>query len=151
MIYLREIEYKHLDNCINLEHSDNFEVNCFVEKPIYMLAESYVLRHEWVAYGIFNYEEMVGIVRIRNKPVDGNKPYGFSELFIADNHKRKGYGSKAVKAILEKLKNENGFKTIKICVHEENNIALDFYIKIGFISEGRTSWSNDFIELSIAP
>jgi len=142
MINLREINYDNYLNCYELEHNDQK----FVESPVHILAEAYVGRRDWTAYGIYWHNDLIGMVSIRNVPVVGLRSYAFSELLIADNYRRKGLGRAAVKAVLHKLKNENGFTTAKICVHKDNEIARKFYMNIGFNEGTYTEWSDDFIE-----
>jgi diamine N-acetyltransferase len=145
MISLREIDYDNFIECVDLEHKDER----FVGSAVFTLANAYVVRHHMTTYGIYKNDTMVGLVQIRDKPSEHGNVYGFSEMFIADNHLRKGYGSEAVTAILNKLKYEKGFNTVKICVDEENEIAMRLYKKCGFIEGKRADFDNRYIEFSI--
>jgi len=144
MITLREVTDENYRDCYELQHADQQ----FVESPVHILAEAYISRHDWTAYCIYWHDELIGMTLLRNKPADGTKSYGFSEFLIADNHRRKGLGTAAVKAILHKLRTEHGFTEVKICVYEDNTTARNFYKKIGFQEGKPAEWCDAFIEYS---
>ncbi|MCL1883236.1 MAG: GNAT family N-acetyltransferase [Defluviitaleaceae bacterium] len=145
MILLQEIDEDNWLDCIELEH----ENRRFVESAVFNLADAYVSRHYMTAYGIYNECTIVGMVLVRNEPANYTKNYAFTEFFIADNYLRKGYGRKAVAALLAMLKNEKGFDVARICVDEENYIALKFFKKCGFIEESGACWDSRYIDFSI--
>jgi|GEM_PF-1771076 len=143
MIHLHEIDYENFVECIGLEHKDER----FVGSPLLTLASSYVSRHHMTTYGIYADETMVGMVQIRDKPSELGNIYAFSELFIADNHLRKGYGSAAVTVILDKLRREKGLTQFTICVDDENEIARNMYKMCGFREDKRVDWDERYIEM----
>jgi len=144
MITLKEIDNINFNDCIALERKSTK----FVGDATYVLAEAYSFREHSTTYGIYNDDTVVGLVTVGDV-TPKISTYGFTNLFIADNHQGKGYGKQAVAAIIEKCKNEHKSDIIQICVHEANDIALHVYKKCGFIEKKRAYWDNSFIELEM--
>ena len=145
-ITLRDINDDNFFACVELPH----ENERFVAAPVFVLADAYACRSYMTTYAIYCDEEPVGLVMVRNKPADHGKGYAFTEIFIADNHLRKGYGRRAVAAVLHKLKHDNGFDTAKITVDMENHIAQNLFKKCGFIAQGPSGWNEDYIDFAMS-
>jgi predicted acetyltransferase len=144
-ITLRDIDDSNFYVCAELQH----ENERFVVSPTFFLAESYAWRHSMTTYAINHDDEVVGLVQLRNKPATHERNYAITEIFIADNHLRKGYGQQAVAVILHKLKHDNGFATAKVSVDKENHIGQAFFKKCGFTAGGESAWNDDYIDFSI--
>lgn len=144
MIILREIDQSNFNECMGLERKSQK----YVGDSSYVLAEAYIYRQHSTVYGIYNDEQMVGLVTLRDRPT--LQKYSFTDLFIADNYQNKGYAKETVKKIIEKFKIEGKADTINLCVHETNGIALKIYKDCGFREIKRATWDNSFIECSMA-
>jgi len=81
-------------------------------------------------------DKLIGSISIHN--IDHLNRNAFIGIFIGEKeYKGKGYGTEAVRLILE-----YGFKTlnlhnIMLTVHSDNQAAINCYIKAGFREEGR--------------
>jgi len=146
MITLRDIDDDNFNDCVDLALEDER----FVGSATYVLAGAYACRHYMTTYGIYKDNEVIGMVQVRNKPANHEKGYAFSEIFIAKNHLRKGYGQQAVAVILKKLKHDNGFESARVCVDVENPISQNFFKKCGFTEVGKASWDDRYIDYSIS-
>jgi len=142
MIHLKEIDQSNFNECIALKRKSEK----FVGNAVYVLAEGYTFKHHSTTHGIYNDDIMVGMVTVMDKP-SNNRAYGFTNMFIADNYQRKGYGKQAVAVILDKFQKQRKADTVELCVHESNKIALSIYKNFGFIEIGREAWNNKFIKL----
>lgn len=143
MIYLRDIDQSNLYDCVSLER----KIQKYVADATFVLAEAYTFRHNSTAYGIYNDDTIVGLVIVRDNPAGRN--YGFTDLFIADNHQGRGYAKKAVEVIIDKFRQERKAEQIDIEVHQDNSIALHIYKMFGFSEKGRADWDNRYIKLSM--
>lgn len=64
----------------------------------------------------------------------GTFKYG---LFLSDEHKGKGYGSEAVKIMLNYYFNELRYNKVNVYIYDFNDASIKFHEKLGFIFEGR--------------
>lgn len=58
--------------------------------------------------------------------------YDFSQLFVDKRYQQKGYGKKAAKLILEKMKEEGRYSEVVLCYIEGNIAAKRLYENLGF-------------------
>lgn len=140
MITLREVDQNNFNECISLKR----ESNLYVGSPEYVLANAYIYRSDSTAYAIYDDETVVGLVIILVQPEQG-RAYSFTELFIADDQQRKGFGQAAVEAIMRKFYDEKRSDIVEIQVHCANEPAKKIYERCGFSEIGRAKWNNDFI------
>ena len=146
-ITLRKIDDDNFFACVELKHADER----FVASAVFTLADAYASRHYMTTYAIYHLEEVVGLVMVRKKPAYHNRNYSLTEIFIADNHLRKGYGRQAMAAILHKLKYDNGFTEAKVCCDNENTVAQAFFQQCGFTIIGPSPWNpEDYTDMSIS-
>ena len=84
------------------------------------------------AYAYRNYNSVALIIYSDDTPVgmalyyDTSGAYDFSQLFIDRNYQRMGYGEKAARQIIERMKAEHRFEKILLCYIEGNEPALSF-------------------------
>ena len=55
---------------------------------------------------------------------------------IDQKYQRKGFGSQALKMILEDLRQENHYDHVELCVKKEDAEAIHLYEKLGFVDSG---------------
>lgn len=99
-------------------------------------------------YAICLHEIVIGLVIIRVYPTE-LRPYAFTELFIADEFQKQGFGKQAVEVILDKFRNEKKSKLVRIEVHQDNSIAIGIYKKCGFAEVKRAEWNHDFLVMEL--
>jgi len=94
----------------------------------------------WATKAIYDDEQLIGFTM-----------YGYSEelqgyelcrLMIDYNFQGKGYGKKALKAVVEEMQKEFGCQEILICFQPDNEPAKKLYEKFGFADTGKTIKGN---------
>lgn len=141
---LQEITPTNFNDCISLKRD-----SCrFVGDAESVLAQAYIYRDDSLAYAICFNETIIGLVIIRVSPTEVH-PYSFTELFIADDFQRQGFGKQTVEAILDKFRNEKKSQLVRIQVHQNNDIAIRIYKKCGFTEVKRAEWNNDFLVMEL--
>lgn len=119
MVSLREVDITNFDEAINLKRKSTL----YVGGPEYVLAEAYVYRGDSTACAIYADDIMVGMVIVRDHPRESCL-YSFTDIFIADDYQRKGYGQAAVEALMHRFREERLRDHVEIQVHRENEPAL---------------------------
>ncbi|MDP2860736.1 MAG: GNAT family N-acetyltransferase [bacterium] len=61
-----------------------------------------------------------------------NKVANIVGAFVSKDARRKGVGSKLLKAVLDKIKQESSVKTVKLSVNKSQTPAIELYEKFGF-------------------
>ena len=62
--------------------------------------------------------------------------YDLQQFMIDQRYQGKGYGSAALKLILEELRREGRYDHVEVCVKKEDAAALCLYEKHGFVDSG---------------
>ncbi len=140
MVALKEVDIRNFSEIVSLQRDSFLQVG----EPEYVLAEAYVYRNDCTAYGIYSGDTAVGLVILRDRPAEG-APYSFTDIFIADNFQRRGYGQAAVEAIMQKFRSERLRGEVEIQVHEGNVPALKIYRRCGFEEVKRAEWNSSFL------
>lgn len=144
LITLQEVNLTNFNDCISLKR----ESRRFVGNAESVLAEAYIYRDDSLAYVIYFNETIVGLVIIRVFPAEDH-PYSFTDLFIADNFQRLGYGKLAVKAIIDKFRRERKSNLVRIEVHDSNEFARKVYTQCGFTEVTKAEWDNHFLVMQL--
>ncbi len=112
------------------------EQKSYVAPPIGILARAYVYRdHNSHVYVIKQGETIIGIAMVRefhDEPVG----YDLQQFMIDQQFQNQGYGSEALRKILEKLKAQETYSTVEVCVKKADAEALHLYEKVGFVDSG---------------
>ena len=140
MVELREVSQENFYDCIELKR----ESNRYVGDAEAVLAEAYIFRENSTAYAICDGDRVIGLVIIKDRPEEGEDCYAFTDLFIADDFQRKGYGNQAVEAIIGKFRLEKKRSVVELQVHQSNEIAIRIYEKYGFVKVGNAKWDESF-------
>lgn len=140
MVVLREVDYQNFYDCLGLER----ESTRFVGSAESVLAEAYIFRENSTAYAIYQRDTVIGLVIVLDRPMNSDKYYSFTDLFIADDFLGKGFGKRAVQAILDKFRYEKKRDTVEIQVHQSNDIARRIYIQCGFEKIKNADWDQHF-------
>ena len=86
-------------------------------------------------FGIANEETLVGLALVKDFEEEPFA-YDLQQFMIDKNFQGRGYGTKALKLILEYLKKEGRFESVEICVKKEDFSAIKLYEKVGFKNSG---------------
>lgn len=106
---------------------------------LYSIAEVQFL-DQFKTSGIFEGEQMVGFAMYGIDPDDNN--YWIYRLMVAEGHQGQGFGTEAVKLIIDEIKsiNTSGIPLIMIGYKQENAGARVTYRKAGFVETEIASW-----------
>ena len=94
-----------------------------------------IYENGWVIKAIEHEGELVGFTMYGY-----NESEGFFELcriMIDRTHQGKGYGTQAIKMVLEEMKALEGCKEVYLSTDPENVVGKHIYEKIGFVPEYR--------------
>ncbi len=108
----------------------------FVAPAIGILARGYVYRG--CSARVFVIEDdgvVVGAALVREFT---EEPLGYDlqQFMIDQRYQGRGYGSRALRMILEELRRENHFDHVEVCVKKEDAAAIRLYEKHGFVDSG---------------
>ena len=108
----------------------------FVAPAIGILARGYVYRScNARIFVIENDGTAVGAALVRDFD-DEPLGYDLQQFFIDRRFQRRGYGSAALKLILEELRRDNRFDHVEVCVKKDDVAAIKLYEKHGFADSG---------------
>ncbi len=103
----------------------------YVANTTVILARAYAFRNAGSqAFLIYDDVTPVGMVLYYECPE--YEEYIFSELLIDEQFQRKGYGRKATRLILDRMKEEGKYPKACLCYIEGNEAAKKLYESFGF-------------------
>ena len=138
MISLEPVTKENFYACLELEREEWY----FVGDAYAVLADAYLYRDSSLAYAIYLDKKIIGMVILDEKGNEG--VYEFTDLFIADDYRGKGYAAEAMNAILDHFREKNA-KAVRMQVNKENAIAIHVYKKCGFEEVGTVPWNEEFL------
>ena len=67
-----------------------------------------------------------------------DEPHGYDlqQFMVDQRYQKKGYGSEALRLILDELRKENHYGHVELCVKKDDTEAIRLYQKIGFADSG---------------
>lgn len=144
MINLKVINEDNFLDAFQLKLADGQEK--YVSNPIRSLAQAYVYRKQCQPFGIYDGDEMVGYVMVI---YDYDIPeYDIWHMMIDASRQGKGYGSAALRLVLEYIKTKpfGDSNRVTLTCNKDNQAALKVYHKAGFVETGEGD--EEEIELS---
>jgi len=143
MISLRPVDSTNYRECIELAVAPDQER--FVASNVQSLAEAYVWREGAEPFAVYSDDVVVGfalLFPLGEEEPDGSVPLantvrGFIlvRLMIDRRFQSQGFGRAALEAIAELIRSR-GLPTIRLSVVPENEQALEFYRRNGFVETG---------------
>ncbi|WP_053366695.1 GNAT family N-acetyltransferase [Bacillus sp. FJAT-27245] len=118
----------------------------FMASNLYSIAEVQFLEN-FEALGIHNGEEMVGFAMAGLDPDDNN--YWIYRFMIDKSFQGRGYGKKAMEALIEWLKIKEGCKLIMVGYNPDNVAAEKLYRSAGFKDRGLAPWGEKLSGLHV--
>lgn len=116
--------------------SVNEEQQIFLDKPLGILARGYVYRNcNARVMGIANDSQIIGVAFVRDLD-DEPACYDLQQFMIDKRFQNKGYGTEALKRIIELLQEEGKYDCVEVCVNKADAPALRVYEKLGFVDTG---------------
>lgn len=102
------------------------------------LARAYAYRHQRaVCWGIYSDDAIVGLAMIHDLEEEP-ACYHLCEFLIDQRWQGRGYGTEALRLILEHCRREGKYPRVEVCVKKENTAAVRVYEKAGFRDSGYT-------------
>ena len=144
MINLKVINEDNFLDAFQLKLADGQER--YVSNPIRSLAQAYVYRKQCQPFGIYDGDEMVGYVMVI---YDYAIPeYDIWHMMIDASRQGRGYGSAALRLVLEYIKTKpfGDSNRVTLTCNKNNQVALELYHKVGFVETGEED--DEEIELS---
>ena len=134
MVQLIEVTEGNWTDIARLSVSEEQQV--FLDRPIGIIARGYVYRHCGArVIGITNDRQIIGVALVRNLDEEP-ACYDLQQFMIDSRFQNKGYGTEALKLILESLKAEGKYNCVEVCVNQADIPALKVYEKVGFADTG---------------
>ncbi len=108
----------------------------YLAPAIGILARGYVYRDcNARVLVIENDDTIVGVALVREF-TDEPLGYDLQQFMIDRNYQGRGYGSSALRLILDLLRREARFDHVEVCVKKEDAEAIHLYEKLGFVDSG---------------
>lgn len=94
-----------------------------------------VYENGWITKAIEQEGELVGFTMYGY--CEENNFYELCRIMIDRKHQKKGYGTQAIKLVLNEMKMIDGCKEVYLSTDPKNVVGKHIYEKIGFIPENR--------------
>ncbi len=108
----------------------------YVAPSIGILARGYVYRDcNAKVYAFDNDGVIIGTALVREF-TDEPLGYDLQQFMIDGNYQNKGYGTQALRLILDELRKENHYDHVELCVKKADTEAIHLYEKLGFTDSG---------------
>ena len=108
----------------------------YLAPAIGILARGYVYRNcNARVLVIENDDTIVGVALVREF-TDEPLGYDLQQFMIDRKYQGRGYGSSALRSILDLLRREAHFDHVEVCVKKEDAEAIHLYEKLGFVDSG---------------
>lgn len=134
MVYLVDVNEENWIDIARLTVSE--EQKAYLASPIGIIARGYVYRNcNARVIGIANDKQMIGVALVRDF-IDEPVGYDLQQFMIDQRFQNKGYGTEALKLILESLQEDGRYNSVEVCVNREDASALHVYEKVGFVDTG---------------
>ncbi len=134
MIALVKIDESNQEKAKKLEVSEN--QRSFLDSAVGIVKRAEIYKNlNSHLFGIAKGETLVGLALVKDFEEEPFA-YDLQQFMIDKNFQGRGYGTEALKLILEYLKNEGRFESVEICVKKEDFSAIKLYEKVGFKNSG---------------
>ena len=94
-----------------------------------------VYENGWIIKGIEHEGKLIGFTMYGKNEEEGF--YELCRIMIARPYQNKGYGTMAIRLILEEMRSRLGCKEVYLSTDPENAVGKHVYEKVGFHSEHR--------------
>lgn len=132
MVRLVELDSKNFRELIKLKVSK--EQENFIASNVFSIAQSKI-QPECIPMGIYDGETPIGFLMYCIDMDD--KEYWIYRFMIDLKYQSKGYGRKAMKCLIDRIKEDKEHNVIFLSFEPENNNAKTMYESFGFKPDGR--------------
>ena len=116
------------------------------------LAQAYAEGDNAFVRAIYHDDTLVGFVQLKkalHDVIEEDKPVSYIWRFmIAKDHQHKGYGTEAIKHIIE-IEKQRGIKTLYVSVVPTNDMPKVFYEACGFINTGEIVYEELLLKMRL--
>lgn len=103
----------------------------FVAEPMTILARAYAYRESRSCALVITHDGLpVGMALYHDLEDEG--AYDLSQLFIDERCQGRGYGTQAVRLLVERMREDGKYGRVMLCYIEGNEAARRMYEKLGF-------------------
>lgn len=129
-IEIKQITKENIRECVRLEVSEDQKE--FVARNIATIAWAYV-DDTFTPYALYHHDTVVGVAAIEYIPEnDLEDKHWIPRFMIGAEFQGKGYGKKAMEALINMISKHDDCERIRLSVVPENVGAIAFYEKVGF-------------------
>ncbi|MEG0309121.1 MAG: GNAT family N-acetyltransferase [Clostridium sp.] len=108
----------------------------FVASNVRILARAFAFRdYNSCVYAIYNRDLPIGMLMQHDLDSDG-RVCVLDQFMIAEQYQGNGYGKAAMEVWLSMIKNEKTYDFINLCYIEEDEVAENLYLAMGFYHTG---------------
>ena len=108
----------------------------FVAPSIGILARGYVYRECSGKVYAFEHDGVIVGVALVREFTDEPPGYDLQQFMIDRRYQNKGYGSEALRLVLDELRREGHYDHVELCVKKADTEAIGLYEKHGFADSG---------------
>ncbi len=108
----------------------------FVAPAIGILARGYVYRGCNAKVYAFEQDGVIVGTALVREFTDEPLGYDLQQFMIDRQYQNKGYGTEALRLLLEELRRENHYDHVELCVKRADMEAIHLYEKLGFVDSG---------------
>ncbi len=131
MMELKEVDESNWYEVAKLQTTE--EQKKYVAPAIGIMARAYAMRGTRAkVYAIMYDERYIGVAMVRDMD-EYPECYELQQFFIDHRYQNQGYGTAALKIIIDSLQKEKKYGDIEVCVKMEDTQAIHVYEKLGFI------------------
>jgi len=136
MINFRKIDEDNFETIVRMKNPD---AACFVADNCYSLAQAWLYRdnNDVYPFAIYNDEEPVGFMMLDEDLEE--RCLVIWRIMFPEEQQGKGYGTDAIKKIIELARESGKYDFLIIDYAPENKIAEHVYTKLGFKPTGEIS------------
>ena len=120
------------------EHQNNF-----VDLPPTSYQESKKFKNAY-SRAIFNDDQLIGFI-IYETLNEKKDEFLIWDFMIDKNFQNKGYGEKAMKQLMDYLKENFNCKRIEIAYEKSNTVVRKLYLGLGFIETGHINDDDEYL------
>lgn len=128
MIHLEKITTENVLKVISLQVGS--DQAAWVKPVSHALSLAFVHGKVAIPFAVYSLKEIVGFVMLRYHPQFNN--YLLWQFLIDQEHQRKGYGTEALKCVVEWIQYNSDCNEIIVSYHEGNEVAGKLYRDFGF-------------------
>ena len=133
MLHFMDVNGDNYRKCCALRVAPEQET--YVANAIGILGKAYAYREEGARVQIICEDQtMVGMLMTRFWPADNC--YILDQFFIDQQFQRRGYGTAALRLLLDQLRKEGRFPSVFTSYYAGNDAAKDLYLQSGFLHTG---------------